>query len=212
MICAAVLLTSRTAFFSITLLISPNMKRILFTLAALFILSAASAQRKELRQFTNDFAEIGETHRLGLSFLPLRIVSWFVPRSAWDGDAAYIKLALKKVRSVKLYTIQLQEGQPIPAQSIALLKENLKKGGNFEPLMEMRHKGSNIFLLSDGKNDERLDNLVVLIQDDEEMTMAHLRTRLTINDVSRVINKLQEHGQATQPAVEGGSGDVAKQP
>ncbi len=189
------------------------MKRMLFTLAALFILCAASAQRKQLRQFTNDFAEIGETHRLGLSFLPLRIVSWFVPKSAWDGDAEYLKLALKKVRSVKLYTVELQDGQPIPPQSIALLKENLKKEGSFEPLMEMRHKGSNIYLLSDGKNDERLDNLVVLIQDEEEMVMAHLRTRLTINDVSRVINKLQEQDkQAKQPPAEGGGDDVAKQP
>lgn len=183
------------------------MKRIIFTLAALFIIFAASAQRKQLRQFTNDFSQVASTHRIGLSFVPLRVVSWFIPKRAFDGEAADIKWALKKVKSMKLYTIQLPHGEPMPKESIALLKSNLKKEGNFEPLVEMRHKGSNVHLLTDGKGDERLDNLVVLVQDEEEMIMVHLRTKLTVSDVSRIINKFQDKEGG---AVAAGSGVVAQ--
>lgn len=169
------------------------MQRAILTLALLFTITAASAQRKQLRQFTNDFAEIGITHRVGLSLLPLRIVSWFIPKSAFDGEAKDIKWALKKVKSVKIYAIQLPDGAPMPKESIALLKTNLKKDSNFEPLVELRRKSSNIYLLSDGKGDERLDNIVVLVQDEEEMVMLHLRTKLTMSDVSRIVNKFQEN-------------------
>lgn len=187
------------------MLIPAIMKRIIFTLAALFIISAASAQRKQLRQFTNDFSQIASTHRIGLSFVPLRVVSWFIPKRAFDGDAADIKWALKKVKSLKLYTIQLPEGEPVPKESIAMLKSNLQKEGDFEPLVEMRHKGSNVHLLTDGKGNERIDNLVVLVQDEEEMIMVHLRTRLTVSDLSRIINKFQD-----KETVAEGSGVVAQ--
>jgi hypothetical protein len=184
------------------------MKQIIVTLAAFFLLSTASAQRKQLGEFTNDFGDVGETFRIGLSFVPLRIASWFVPKRAFDGEAADIKWALKKVKSLKLYAIHMPEGQPVPAESVALLKEELKKAKNFEPLMEVRHKGSLVHLLTDGEGDERLDNLVVLIQDEEEMLMVHLRTKMTVSDVSRIVNRFQEKEKGS---VAEGSGMVAQQ-
>lgn len=183
------------------------MKPILTTLAALFILTAASAQRKQLGEFTNDFCDVGATYRIGLSFLPLRIASWFIPKRAFDGDAPEIKLALKKVRSLKVYTILMPKGQPVPGESVALLKDELKKEKRFEPLMELRHKGSNVQLLTNGENDERVGSLVVLMQKDEQMVMMHLRTKLTVADISRIVNKIQ---QKEKEAVAEGSGMVAK--
>lgn len=187
------------------------MKHLFFTLAALLVISTVSAQRRQLRQFTNDFAEIGQTHRVGLSFLPLRVVSWFIPRRAWDGEAVHLKWALKKVKSLKLYTVQLPEGQPIPRESIALLKTNLRSESNFETLMEVRRKKSNIYLLSDSPGHEKLNNLVVLVQDGEEMVMAHLRTRLTMKDVSRIVNTLQRLENTEVKSTASGSGTVAQQ-
>ncbi|WP_343703106.1 DUF4252 domain-containing protein [Chitinophaga sp.] len=184
------------------------MKQTLLILAAFFLLSSASAQRKQLREFTNDFSGDGATFRIGLSFIPLRIASWFVPKSAFDGDAAEIKLALKKVKSVKLYTIHMPKGQAIPRESVDLLKEELKKAQDFETLVEVKHKGANVFLLSDGRGNERLDNLVVLVQEDTEMVMAHLRTKLTVNDVSRIINGIQNREKEREAVA---SGMVAKQ-
>lgn len=169
------------------------MKRVILlsSLACMMAISA-SAQRKQLRQFTNEHCAVAETHRIGLSFLPLRIVSWFIPGSAWDGDAREVKLLLKKVKSVKLYTIQMDNGEAVSGESIARLKEDLYNENKYESLVEIRHPEGHVQVLSNAKTDDRIDNLVVLIQDAEDMVMVHLKTRLTMNDVSRIANKLNE--------------------
>lgn len=168
------------------------MKRaiLLSVIACTTLTLSASAQRKQLRQFTNEHCSVAETHRIGLSFLPLRIVSWFIPGSAWDGDAREVKLLLKKVKSVKLWTIQMDNGEPVSNESIARLKEDLYKEGHFESLMEIRHAEGHVQLLSNAKTDDRIDNLVALIHEDGEMVMVHLKTKLSMNDLSRIANKI----------------------
>ncbi|MGX5819128.1 DUF4252 domain-containing protein [Chitinophaga lutea] len=165
------------------------MPRLFITILLACIVSPASAQRKQLRQFTNDYAEIGDTHRFGFSFFPLRMVSWFIPGNAFDGEAKTIKWGLKKVRSVKLYVINTPEDKPILPQSIALLKKNLQEESGYEPLVEVRSKGQHIQLFSNGNGEDRLDHLVVLVQEENEMVMLHLKTRLTIQDVNRILNE-----------------------
>lgn len=157
-----------------------------------FTFSDATAQRKQLRQFYREHCDVAETHRIGLSFLPFRIVSWFIPGRAFDGQARDIKWALRKVRSVKVYTIDMDNGEAVSAESITRLKEDLYAKNKFEPLMEVRSKGSNVQFLSNGKNDDRLDNLVLLVQDEGEMVMVHLRTRLTMNDLQRIADKFKD--------------------
>lgn len=152
----------------------------------------ASAQRKQLRRFTNEHCAVAETHRIGLSFLPLRVVSWFIPGSAWDGDAREVKLLLKKVKSVKLYTIQMDNGEPVSRESIDRLKEDLYNESKYEPLVDIRHPEGHVQVLGNAKTDDRIDNLVVLINDAEDMVMVHLKTKLTMSDVSRIANKINE--------------------
>lgn len=167
------------------------MKRVLLLSAlACIIATTASAQRKQLRQFTNEYCSVAETHRVGLSFLPLRIVSWFIPGSAWDGDAREVKLLLKKVKSVKLWTIQMDNGEPVSNESIARLKEDLYKESKFEPLMEIRHQEGHVELLSNAPTADRVDNLVALIHEDGQMIMVHLKTKLNVDDLSRIANRI----------------------
>ncbi|RPD39730.1 DUF4252 domain-containing protein [Chitinophaga barathri] len=169
------------------------MKRVL-VLSALACMMAisASAQRKQLRQFTNEHCSVAETHRIGLSFLPLRIVSWFIPGSAWEGDARELKLLVKKVKSVKLWTIEMDNGEAVSRESVAKLKQDLYTEGKFESLMEIRHEDGHVQLLSNAKTDDRIDNLVVLIQEEGEMVMVHLKTKLTMDDLSRIANKINQ--------------------
>ncbi|MBO9154342.1 DUF4252 domain-containing protein [Chitinophaga sp. GCM10012297] len=167
------------------------MKRvILLTAIACTLAISASAQRKQLRQFTNEHCSVAETHRIGLSFLPLRIVSWFIPGTAFDGDAREVKLLLKKVKSVKLWTIQMDNGEPVSPESIAQLKKDLYAEGKFESLMEIRHPEGHVQLLSNAKSDDRIDNLVALIHEDGEMIMVHLKTKLSMDDLSRIANRI----------------------
>ena len=163
-------------------------------IASAFILTAATAtaQRKTLRQFTREHYSVAETHRLGLGFFPFRVVSWFIPNRAFDGEMKDIKWALKKVRSLRLYAIDMDFGM-ISNETISELKSRLEKDNQFESLAEVRRKNSNIHLLSNGKNEDRIDNLVVLVQDEGEMLMLHLRTKLTMDDFSRIVNKLSEN-------------------
>ncbi|QEH42330.1 DUF4252 domain-containing protein [Chitinophaga sp. XS-30] len=167
------------------------MYRTLLILAVCFALSAttASAQRKELRRFTNEYSSDAHTFSIGLSFLPLRVVSWFIPARAFDGDARDIKWALKKVRSLRVYTIA---GEEVTRESIDLLKEDLYRSKQFEPLVELKRKGANVQVLSQGKDEDRLDHLVVLVQEEEATVMMHLRTKITMKDLSRLVNRLQD--------------------
>jgi len=152
----------------------------------------ANAQRKQLRNFQKQHYDVAETHRIGLSFLPFRIVSWFIPGSAFDGEARDIKWALKKVKSVKVYTIEMDNGENVPAASILKLKENLYTHNKFEPLVEIRTAdGSHVQFLSNSKDNDRLDNLVLLVQEEGEMVMVHLRTRLSMSDLQRVVDKFK---------------------
>lgn len=158
-----------------------------------FAATDANAQRKQLKKFQRQHYAVAETHRIGLSFLPLRIISWFIPGHAFEGEARNVKWALKKVRSLKVYTIQMDNGDDVSSESILKLKEDLYTSNKFEPLMEIRSaEGSHVQFLSNGKNDERLDNLVLLVQDEGEMVMVHLRTKLTMNDLQKIAEKFKK--------------------
>ncbi|MRG44471.1 DUF4252 domain-containing protein [Chitinophaga sp. SYP-B3965] len=171
------------------------MIRSIFLLACClaFVATDANAQRKQLRKFHNNYRSVAETHRIGLSFLPLRIISWFIPGRAFEGEARDVKWALKKVRRVKIYTIDMDNGEAVSSDAIGKLKEDLYASYKFEPLMEIRSaEGSHVQFLSNGKTDDRLDNLLLLVQDEGEMVMVHLRTKLTMNDLQRITEKFKK--------------------
>lgn len=153
----------------------------------------ANAQRKQLKKFQKQHYAVAETHRIGLSFLPLRIISWFIPGHAFEGEAKDVKWALRKVRRLKVYTIEMDNGENVSSEAILKLKEDLYTSNKFEPLMEIRSaEGAQLQFLSNGKTDERLDNLVLLVQDEGEMVMVHLRTRLTVNDLQKITEKFKK--------------------
>lgn len=170
------------------------MYRFLLILAVCFsiCIADADAQRKELRRFTSEYSDVAHAHSFGFSFLPLRIISWFIPAKAFDGDAREVKWALKRVRGFRAYVIA---GEEVTPESIDLLKEDLYKTRKYEPLMEMKRKGANVEVLGEGKDVEELGDLVVMIQEKDNMVMMHLRTKIKMKDLGRLIDRLQD--QAT---------------
>lgn len=161
---------------------------LILSISFLATVSSTSAQRKEFRRFQEENCGNGATFRIGLSFLPLRVVSWFIPKTAFDGDAADIKWALKKVRRVRCYTIVKGD---MEGASVDLLKEDLFTNKKYEPLMELRKEGAHVELLSKGKTEDRLDNLIVLLKKEDNFVMVHVRTRITMKDLNQLINRLQ---------------------
>ncbi len=173
------------------------MIRILFiTIAFALFASTATAQRKTLRKFMVEHYDVASTHRVGLGFLTFRVVSWFIPNHAFDGKMKDIKWALKKVRRVRFYALEMDNGV-FSGETIAALKDKLEKDNKFEVLAEIRQKNSRIHVLSNGKGNDRIDNLVVLIQEDGEMMMMHLRTKLSMDDISRIVNTISDEVKIT---------------
>lgn len=164
--------------------------------ACILMTLSASAQRKTLRKFMVQHYDVASTHRIGLGFLSFRVVSWFIPDRAFDGKMKDIKWALKKVRRVKFYALEMDNGV-FTSETVTGLKDQLEKNNKFELLAEIRQKKSNIHLLSNGKNEDRIDNLVVLVQEDGEMMMMHLRTRLTMADITRIVNAISDEVKIT---------------
>lgn len=188
----------RLSFFILYLKTYINMIRSLF-IATIFILfaSTASAQRKTLRTFMVQHYDVATTHRIGLGFLTFRVVSWFIPDRALDGQMKDIKWALKKVRRMRVYALEMDNGV-FSSETVTALKEKLEKDNKFEPLVEVRHKNANIHLMSNGKNEDRIDNLVVLVQEEGEMMMLHLRTKLSMDDITRIVNTISDERKLTK--------------
>ncbi len=107
-----------------------------------------------------------------------------------------IKWALKKVRRVRFYALEMDYGS-FTNEDISGLKQQLETNNQFELLAEIRQKNANIHLLSNGRNQDRIDNLVVLVQEDGEMMMMHLRTRLTMDDISRIVQAVSDEVKIT---------------
>lgn len=173
------------------------MFRTLFiAIACIGFTATANAQRKTLRQFMVQHYDVASTHKIGLGFLTFRVVSWFIPDRAFDGSMKDIKWALKKVRRVRFYALEMDQGV-FSSETVNGLKQKLELNNKFELLAEIRHKNANVHLLSNGKNEERIDNLVVLVQEDGDMMMMHLRTKLTMDDISKIVQAISSDVKIT---------------
>lgn len=151
-------------------------------------LVTATAQDKCLRQFRESYRGKAEVHSVRVGALPLRFAGWVMSFDSDDKDAKAVKLMLKGVKKVKVYSIENFNGATVTGEDITRLKNDLQRKDNFEPLMEVRDKGSMIHVLNKGKDDE-LGNVVMLVQDDNEFLMVNLQTNLKITDINSLIRQ-----------------------
>jgi len=170
---------------------SSMIRTLIIAITCILFASTANAQRKTLRHFMVQHYDVASTQKIGLGFLTFRVVSWFIPDRAFDGKMKDIKWALKKVRRARFYALAMDYGV-FSTETVMGLRHKLEANNKFELLAEVRHENANIHLLSNGKNQDRIDNLVVLVQEDGEMMMLHLRTRLTMDDITRIVNAVAD--------------------
>ncbi|WP_126243679.1 DUF4252 domain-containing protein [Chitinophaga rhizosphaerae] len=166
-------------------------RTLIIAITCILFATTASAQRKTLRHFMVQHYDVASTQKIGLGFLTFRVVSWFIPDRAFDGKMKDIKWALKKVRKARFYALEMDYGV-FSTETVMGLRQALEQNNKFELLAEVRHENANIHLLSNGRNEDRIDNLVVLVQEDGEMIMLHLRTRLTMDDITRIVNTVAD--------------------
>lgn len=149
-------------------------------LTGLMLSSSATAQGKTLKHFRKQYWGKGETFTIGLGFVPLRLAGMFIGKNSFDGEGREAKRLLRKIKSLRIHTI---ENADIQRQDIALLKTQLEKK-RFETLMEVRQDGSHIEIMSRG-SEKKLGRVVMLVQDDSEMVLVSLNTRISMDDLAK---------------------------
>jgi hypothetical protein len=164
---------------------------VLFLLAV----SPVMGQKKCLRKFYREQRRNGngETFKIGLGRVTLKLAAWIIPASIMEDEGIPLKHLLSKVHRLKLYTI---EGDPadslVETASIQRLKKTLIEKEHFESLVEVRHAGSIVHLMNRGKGDN-VGNLVMLVQDDHDFVILHLRTNLHMQDINELVQQLAKN-------------------
>lgn len=165
------------------------MKRYIL-LSACLLLGAMPAlcQQKYLKSFQREYYDKATTFRMGLGFL-IRIGGSVIPASAFDDEeGAIIKRMLRKVSSMKLYVISAEDSETINSKDVRRLQQTLIRKSGLEPLLEIRDKGSSVYMLNKGKGDE-LGNVVMLIKEEKELVMLHFHTSMQMSDIQDLIDR-----------------------
>jgi len=162
------------------------MKYCSIVIVALLLTAApAIAQKKSLRKFYREQRKEAFGMRIGIGRLPLTMAAWIVPKSITKEDGIPLKELLSKMQKVKIYMLEGYDSA-VSVSSIERLKSSLKEKDGFEPLIEVREKGTNIFVMNKGREDE-LGDVVMLVQDNTDFLILSLRTKLLIKDVNMLI-------------------------
>lgn len=149
---------------------------------------AASAQTQYLKDFHRKYRGKGETFRIGVGSVPLKLAASIIPADAFDDeDGVAIKRLLKKIKHVKVYAITTENSETINSNAIHDLRQTLINKARLEPLMEVRDGNSDVYILNKGREDE-LGNVVILAKDDKEMVIVHLQTSLHMEDVQMLLD------------------------
>lgn len=104
----------------------------------------------------------------------------FITKNSFDGEGREAKRLLRKIKKIRIHTI---EDAQIENAEVSKLKSDLQKA-RFEPLMEVKSDGSRIEIMSRG-TEKKLGRVVMLVQDDSEMVMVALNTKISMNDLAK---------------------------
>lgn len=158
---------------------------VLFLLAV----SPVMGQKKHLRKFYRE--QKWEHHaagfRIGVGGFMMRFAALIIPASVMEEDGVCVKPMLSRIHKIKVYTLQTDEKIPLER-----LRQTLIEKEQFEPLVEVRHQGSQIYLLNKGKGDN-LGKMVALVQGDGEFVMVYLRTNLHMEDINQFVQQLAKN-------------------
>jgi len=168
----------------------------LFVICFMLITSSAMAQKKCLRKFYREQKRYGHaaTFKIGLGRMTFRLASWVIPKDVLEEEGIPLKQLLSKVNRFKLYMIEGQQGDTAMAESAPMqrLQKKLMEQEHFEQLIEVRHQGSIVHLMNKGDGTD-VGNLILLVQDDRDFVILHLKTRLQIEDINQLVQQLAKN-------------------
>ncbi|NIG56127.1 DUF4252 domain-containing protein [Chitinophaga sp. Cy-1792] len=163
------------------------MKSLLFGCAMMLMATAAAAQDKSIREFTDNFKGKADVTNVNISSLGLRFAGLITKMAEKnDPDVQTFRKLLKHISHLTVYAFENMDSASVSANDVARLKRSLESRENFEMLMEVREKSSQIYVLNKGKDDE-LGKLVMLVQDEKDLAVISLKTSLKMDDVNDLV-------------------------
>ncbi|MCB0593019.1 MAG: DUF4252 domain-containing protein [Lewinellaceae bacterium] len=188
--------------------------RISIVLLALFSLFSCSSPKTT--------AQFYHTHKHKEGVSNFKMPGWLV----WIGGGIAqglvqdpeARAGLRLARKVKkLRFMATEDYNPITTAEVSDFVNNIRSAG-YEDLLQVKEGGSTVHILSREKK-EKLKNLVILVNDEEEFVFMDMKSRLKYEDLSELVNTIlkaenmkteEEQKQEEQPAESGEQPVVAK--
>lgn len=161
------------------------MKRItLLLLAGMMLSMAAYAQKRGMSYFYHKYKSASYTEGLHIPHILLRFAA----------DDAESKKVIKLIRSLDILNVAKKNNPDMEELKADLYKAI--QSDHYEDLIRVSSDGDNIALyFTEGRRD-RINNLILIVDEQDELTFIHLRTKLT----SAHLNKLMSGMNGSKPA------------
>ncbi len=158
--------------------------KFLFILPILFFLQSCFVSEKSLyNQETKDNATITKVN------VPMFLVKPYIKKALKeDGESEEVINLIKKVRKVKIYTVENATDKMIADFS----KKSF--GSNLQEYMSVNSKDSKIKILSAETDDPSLiKNLLISVKDDKDLVYIKVKGKFSLDDIAKIANSVDKN-------------------
>lgn len=158
--------------------------KFLFILPILFFLQSCFVSEKSLyNQETKDNATITKVN------VPMFLVKPYIKKALKeDGESEEVINLIRKIRKVKIYTVENATDKMIADFS----KKSF--GSNLQEYMSVNSKDSKIKILSAETDDPSLiKNLLISVKDDKDLVYIKVKGKFSLDDIAKIANSVDKN-------------------
>ena len=158
--------------------------KFLFILPILFFLQSCFVSEKSLyNQETKDNATITKVN------VPMFLVKPYIKKALReDGESEEVINLIRKIRKVKIYTVENATDKMIADFS----KKSF--GSNLQEYMSVNSKDSKIKILSAETDDPSLiKNLLISVKDDKDLVYIKIKGKFSLDDIAKIANSVDKN-------------------
>ena len=160
------------------------MKRFTFILAAALISSGLFAQSKSIKKFQEKYQNDRDATTVTIDGKLLDLAGSIAAFAEDDEEAQAFARIAQNIEFLNILSVPLY-GSGLSHEEIADLRKQLKRE-SYDDLMQVRDGSQKINFLADAGED-KLRNMVVLIEDKDEFVMMSINGILNMKDLSTLV-------------------------
>jgi hypothetical protein len=175
------------------------MKRILFSCIIFFLCNNIFAQKEKLNEIFDKYQEVEGITSIKIAKPMFNMLSQL---DINDEELQQIKPLLSKIDSIKILVMEMPEEEENVSKNKEKMIADFKnasseifqavKNLNYEELMSVNSRDNKIKFLSSGISNGFYDNLLLSVNSDNTNVLLMLDGKISINEVSHLINSAQE--------------------